>query len=184
MFTTSAMRSCSSAHCYVILMFFWSWWAHVLFDSGGLPEAPGGERGDVPSTLRQGGQCLQHRDFHSWEGQDQIHTVQSPCSLKERYAVLTPQGLPYLSALMLYVKVKTQHSGQEHRMTPMDRANNVCHSLFLPSFLRLFVFSFLGFEGNAGQCQVSLFIYPNSDTWCFLLCAHFSIFFLLLFITK
>lgn len=50
--------------------------------SGGLHEVPAGELGLLPPSLRQGGQRLQHGNFYSGEGQDQIHAVQSPCCVR------------------------------------------------------------------------------------------------------
>lgn len=56
-----------------------------LFHTGGLLEVSAGKPGFIPSTLWQRGQCLQHGNFNSREGQDEIHAVQSPCCCRERY---------------------------------------------------------------------------------------------------
>lgn len=55
----------------------------VLDPAGGLHEVPAGELGLLPPALRQGRQHLQHGNFNSGEGQDQIHAVQSPCCVSE-----------------------------------------------------------------------------------------------------
>lgn len=61
----------------------------TLIATGGLHEIPSSEPGIITPPLWQGGQCLQHGNFHSREGQDQIHVVQSSCCCSsQRYLTL------------------------------------------------------------------------------------------------
>lgn len=59
----------------------------ALIPTGGLHEVPGGEPGLVPPPLRQGGQRVQLRNFHSREGQDQIRAVQGSRRCSKRYLI-------------------------------------------------------------------------------------------------
>lgn len=61
----------------------------TLIATGGLHEVPSSEPGIITPPLWQGGQCLQHGNFNSREGQDQIHAVQSSCCCSsQRYLTL------------------------------------------------------------------------------------------------
>lgn len=61
----------------------------TLIATGGLHEVPSSEPGIITPPLWPGGQCLQHGNFHSREGQDQIHAVQSSCCYSsQRYLSL------------------------------------------------------------------------------------------------
>lgn len=60
-------------------------WCITSTDAGGLHEVPAGEPGVLPPPLRQRWQRLQHGNFHSREGQDQIRAVQSSRRCSKRY---------------------------------------------------------------------------------------------------
>lgn len=126
----------------------------TLIATGGLHEVPSSEPGIITPPLWQGGQCLQHGNFHSREGQDQIHAVQSSCCCSsQRYLTLVWVVTSSIFKLFLpiFVSSKGFLGKKKFVLNPADQGKNApalknveviasvpCRSMLTPSYYHSF----------------------------------------------
>lgn len=127
----------------------------TLIATGGLHEVPSSEPGIITPPLWQGGQCIQHGNFHSREGQNQIHVVQSSCCYSsQRYLTLVWVGISFIFKLLwqfLSVLIVSRKKKKLLVLNPADQGKNApalknveviasvpCRSMLTPSYYHSF----------------------------------------------